>query len=65
MKSNHPSKTINPIPPQFSFDYQEAQKDFERWSVFRALPIVMQLGSCFDLADKIHSGAIKVPDFVT
>lgn len=56
---------LPPLPSEFTLNYQEFHYELERWTVFRALPMVMKYDQAMNNFFKgVRQGTLKVPDFV-
>ena len=54
-----------PLPNDHTMRYQELNFELERYSLFRALPLLVQSDrQIMDLVHKIQNGLIQVPNFI-
>ena len=56
---------LPPLPSEFTFNYQEFHPELEKWTVFRAMPMLMKYDrSVLNFGKGIRLGTIKGPVFV-
>jgi hypothetical protein len=65
MHTNIGTNDLLPLPSEFTLDYQKVHWELERWTIFRALPMIMGYDKVMTkFFQGVNDGSIKVPDFM-